>query len=1272
MTTNPAYPKGPPPAPRVVGAGQAADGVPRTVPPPLPVQTHRKVNIYAGPQRPDDDEPAAPARLLGGRYVRMALSMCRFVMYTGIPLIMLGLMACGILYVRLRHGPITVDSVVPPIENGINAELVTYKVKIDGAELRLGDRGELEFRLRDIAVKEDDGDVVASAPLAAVSISTAALWKLRIVPSRVELIDPTVNLVYTEEAGFALEVKAGAVKSVKRGDRLNADAPRDTTQVQGKQINLAKLLSDTSQRARKRLGSTSYLTEFALKNATVALNYAGQKSAWQVPEASVDFNHAKRRSVISAQALVSSPRGPWSLTVLTDETEKIDRLQIKASIRDLVPSALSGAAPPLELLKTISAPVSGDATIELSTSGNVEKSDFDLEIGAGQVVHPELKRPFEIQAGLLHLSFDGAARTWTMAPSPFKWADGSVQLSASAKDIATGGAPPSWAFAVDGNAASISAAEFEAPPISLDELYVRGTIVPRTGHLDLTDVKVKGGGGEIAVVGQMDIGTNGLNASIETNVSPMPLLTVKTLWPAAIAPGARRWIGEHITAGSFKGGALTYRSGTFVTVPNKPDPGKNVQQIDATFEISDLAFTPLTGGPQVIAPRALVQIVNNNLELNMPDAVAQTAANRTFPLKAGRMTTNDVVNERTLAEISFGAAGPLGSFLETVEQLPVGAVRDASPLPKAGDGKIDAQFKIKLPLIPRLDDGDVTVEGKAKITDGKFGKIGGQFDVQGFTLALNLTETAIDAKGDLLVNGVPAKVTGQRVFGTASDQQPPFVISAKLDDSDRSQLGLDINDLVSGVVPVEISMRKNGQPDPVIHVKADLTNAGLAIDQVAWRKAPGRPAAIEADVVNGKTYKTELQNVKITGDDISAEGWLGIGPDNKMREFHFPAFALNVVSRLEVQGLLGPDDIWNVKAIGPTFDGRDVLKSLLSVGDSAPRNASGPKTSAGSDLAVEINNVIGGGDVSMRAFKMKLSSRAGKLSALDARGTIEGGAPFAGLLDTAGGQRILKVDAGDAGQLMKLMDFYPNMQNGRLRLEVDLDGKGTAEKTGKLWVDRFRVLGDPIVSEVVSSADQGRPAISDRKRVTREVFDFDEMHARFQTGYGQFVLNSAQLTGPTMGGLLKGKVDFKLQKINLGGTYIPAQGLNGALGGIPLLGQLLSGADGEGIFGITFAVQGSTSNPQVLVNPLSLLTPGILRGMMELTPADPQIHAREERTPAKAVEQRVRASSAPAGATGSVVGPPAQKSKKAEKAVPPPPIPPPRKEIDGWSSTTNP
>ena len=63
----------------------------------------------------------------------------------------------------------------------------------------------------------------------------------------------------------------------------------------------------------------------------------------------------------------------------------------------------------------------------------------------------------------------------------------------------------------------------------------------------------------------------------------------------------------------------------------------------------------------------------------------------------------------------------------------------------------------------------------------------------------------------------------------------------------------------------------------------------------------------------------------------------------------------------------------------------------------------------------------------------------------------------------------------------------------------------------------------------------------------REVFEFDRMRVPFSVGYGQFVMEESYLRGPLLGASIRGKVDFKMRRVNLGGTYVPLQGLTARL-----------------------------------------------------------------------------------------------------------------------------
>ena len=50
---------------------------------------------------------------------------------------------------------------------------------------------------------------------------------------------------------------------------------------------------------------------------------------------------------------------------------------------------------------------------------------------------------------------------------------------------------------------------------------------------------------------------------------------------------------------------------------------------------------------------------------------------------------------------------------------------------------------------------------------------------------------------------------------------------------------------------------------------------------------------------------------------------------------------------------------------------------------------------------------------------------------------------------------------------------------------------------------------------------------------------------------------------------------------------------------LPLIGELIGGKSGEGLVGVTFAVRGDLNNPQFIVNPVSILAPGVFRSLFE-------------------------------------------------------------------------
>jgi hypothetical protein len=92
------------------------------------------------------------------------------------------------------------------------------------------------------------------------------------------------------------------------------------------------------------------------------------------------------------------------------------------------------------------------------------------------------------------------------------------------------------------------------------------------------------------------------------------------------------------------------------------------------------------------------------------------------------------------------------------------------------------------------------------------------------------------------------------------------------------------------------------------------------------------------------------------------------------------------------------------------------------------------------------------------------------------------------------------------------------------------------------------------------------------------------------------VLKDGRTSGNSLGLTFEGTYDSAISKVDISGTIIPLSGLNNILQDIPLVGNILGGS--TGLFAATYTIKGEGKEPDVSVNPLSVLAPGILRNIL--------------------------------------------------------------------------
>ena len=221
-----------------------------------------------------------------------------------------------------------------------------------------------------------------------------------------------------------------------------------------------------------------------------------------------------------------------------------------------------------------------------------------------------------------------------------------------------------------------------------------------------------------------------------------------------------------------------------------------------------------------------------------------------------------------------------------------------------------------------------------------------------------------------------------------------------------------------------------------------------------------------------------------------------------------------------------------------------------------------------------------------------------------------------------GNQRRLTMKAGDAGTLLKGLFGLTSIRGGELSLNATMPSAATAsrkepgvpEYSGVVTVKNCTVLNQAFFTRLFSSGSPG--GVVDLMQ--GQGISLSSINIPFRVNGDIIDIHDARASGPSVGVTADGYVDRGSNQIALQGAMAPMYGINGILGVIPVLGDVFVSKKGEGLFGVTYSVRGDLDEPKLSTNPLSMLTPGILRRIFEgstptapVKPASPPAQAKQ-------------------------------------------------------------
>ena len=242
-------------------------------------------------------------------------------------------------------------------------------------------------------------------------------------------------------------------------------------------------------------------------------------------------------------------------------------------------------------------------------------------------------------------------------------------------------------------------------------------------------------------------------------------------------------------------------------------------------------------------------------------------------------------------------------------------------------------------------------------------------------------------------------------------------------------------------------------------------------------------------------------------------------------------------------------------------------------------------------LETRFKRVLLGDRLTMRNLTGSMHHDGTRVVTADALGEFADGKRLRVRLQSKARRRRLQIVADDAGTVVRAAGISENIVGGKFRLEGWLpDDQPGRSFEGRVRLEEFKVVRAPVLAKILGIGS----LTGIGHLLSGEGIFFERATIPFRLVGRRLRFNKARASGPALGITGQGSVDLADDSSDIAGTIVPSYTLNSVLGVIPLLGKILV-PEGEGLFGFTYKVTGPIDDPVVDVNPLSALTPGILR-----------------------------------------------------------------------------
>jgi hypothetical protein len=799
----------------------------------------------------------------------------------------------------------------------------------------------------------------------------------------------------------------------------------------------------------------------------------------------------------------------------------------------------------------------------------------DVEPNRVAALSPELQ-PLDA----LHAPVSGLLRI-AASLQPLRLEGARVELAVGAGTVARPELP-SGIVAIRGGALK---ADYDPPArrihlldVSLD-LY--GPTLGVTGAVDGLDLQKLLFGGEGPAV------ATGMTIAAEVAARAFPVGSLDALWPSALAPGARAWVVENIRDGTAEEAHVALQ----VSAPALLGPFA-VDRLDGTLACRDLTVYYRRPLPPVRGVNGSARFDRSRFELT-PTSGSLLGLRVT----GGKVILTGLDIDKEHATIDVRVAGPIRDVLTVIDTKPFEYAKEIGIEPARASGNAEVQLGFDFPLVKDLKFEQVELAVKAQLTDAAIRNFLFKSDLTDGAFDLDLDRAGVRLNGGAKLGGVPAAASVAHVFGKPKDNvRTRATVWAKLDREGRARLGLDIlPDMLDGPVGVDLSYA--GLTDKRANVTAtlDLKDATLTEKLVNYEKPPGILGAARLELELRDDKPTRIKDLLVKSAGLDVRGSVAFA--EKTQDVERIELKRLIAGETDLAGIAtrSPDGAWRIEFSGLSYDASALLKDATS-------SASTSKEAPPLTVDAKFQRLIAGPKREARNVTLQLASDRlhWQMARLDA--DLAGGGKMSLRFGQAGGARPFSFTSNNFGAVVQLLDLTDSIADGSLEVKGEaIDAGPQRTYRGHLEARDYRLVRAPAFAKLLSLAS----LTSFASLLAGDGLPFSRLAGDFVFADGKLVLDNVHAYGGALGINASGTVDLANGTLELDGTLVPAYTINSVLGYVPILGKLLLGGEGQGLFAANFHAVGPIDDPKISVNPLSALAPGFLRNLFLLDPGNP-------------------------------------------------------------------